>query len=149
MFCDEFAQPQAFIQLSHEQQATIRRYSRSLEIHLQRGVERELKGLVLLFTHWVQASGVSLRRQSRMNTGVGAIIQPLTQSSKRKYGVKHMAADPQVHSALVSLLSNSSEFPAAYNVLEPLIAAPTWLIDWRRGWKLRPTTGACLQNANR
>src|ERR1039457_783279 len=88
MFCDEFAQPQAFIQLSHEQQATIRRYSRSLEIHLQRGVERELKGLVLLFTHWVQASGVSLRRQSLMNTGVGAIIQPLTQSSKRKYGLR-------------------------------------------------------------
>jgi hypothetical protein len=35
----------------------------------------------------VQASGVSLRRQSRMNTGVGAIIQPLTQSLKRKYGI--------------------------------------------------------------
>src|ERR1039457_6890752 len=88
MFCDEFAQPQAFIQLSHEEQATIRRYSRSLEIHLQRGVERELKGLVLLFTHWVQASGVSLRRQSPMNTGVGAIIQPLTQSSKKKCGLR-------------------------------------------------------------
>jgi hypothetical protein len=38
--------------------ATIRRHSRSLEINLQRGIERELKGLVLLFTHWVQASGV-------------------------------------------------------------------------------------------
>jgi hypothetical protein len=25
----------------------------------QRRIERELKGLVLLFTHWVQASGVS------------------------------------------------------------------------------------------
>jgi hypothetical protein len=64
-----------------------------LEIHLQRGVERELKGLVLLFTHWVQASGVSLRRQSRMNTGVGPIIQPLTQSSKRKCGLKPVGDD--------------------------------------------------------
>ena len=58
MFRDEFAQPQAFIQLSHHEQATVGGYSRSLEIDLQRGVERELKGLVLLFTHWVQASGV-------------------------------------------------------------------------------------------
>jgi hypothetical protein len=40
--------------------ATIRRHSRSLEINLQRGIETELKGLVLLFTHWVQASGVSV-----------------------------------------------------------------------------------------
>ncbi len=38
--------------------------------------------------------------------------------------VKQMAADPQVHSALVSLLSNGREFPAAYNVLEPLLAGP-------------------------
>ncbi len=38
--------------------------------------------------------------------------------------VKQMAADPQVHSRLVSLLSNGSEFPAAYNVLEPLLAVP-------------------------
>jgi hypothetical protein len=30
-----------------------------LESDFQRGVERELKRLVLLFTHWVQASGVS------------------------------------------------------------------------------------------
>lgn len=39
--------------------------------------------------------------------------------------VKQMAADPQVHTTLVSLLRNGSEFPAAYNVLEPLLAAPT------------------------
>jgi hypothetical protein len=31
-----------------------------LEIDFQRGVERELKRLILLFTHWVQASGASV-----------------------------------------------------------------------------------------
>jgi hypothetical protein len=31
-----------------------------LEIDLQRGVEGELKRLILLFTHWVQASDVSI-----------------------------------------------------------------------------------------
>jgi hypothetical protein len=36
-----------------------------LEIHFQRGVEGELKGLVWLFTHWVQSSGVSCAPQNR------------------------------------------------------------------------------------
>ena len=61
---DKFAQPQAFIQIAHHDQATVGDYSRSLEIHLQRGVERKLKGLVLLFTHRVQASGVYIAPSS-------------------------------------------------------------------------------------
>ena len=89
------------------------------------------------------------RNPRQVDVAVLAISPEFFRKLGLREEVKHMAADPQVHSALVSLLSNSSEFPAAYNVLEPLIAAPTWLIDWRRGWKLRPTTGACLQNANR
>jgi hypothetical protein len=60
VFADEFAQPQAFIQLAHHEQATVGRHSRSLQIDFQRGVEGELKRLILLFTHWVQASGASV-----------------------------------------------------------------------------------------
>src|ERR1019366_5605384 len=77
----------------YQQQATIRRYSRSLEIDFQRGVEGELKGLVLLFTHWVQASGVSLRRQNRINTGVGSIIRRFRPTSKRKCGLISLYQD--------------------------------------------------------
>jgi hypothetical protein len=50
---DEFTEAQAFVQLTHQNQATIGGDPRSLEIDLQRGVERELKGLVLFVTHWV------------------------------------------------------------------------------------------------
>jgi len=45
MLCDEFALSQTFAQLPHQDQAAIRSNPRSLEIDLQRGVERELKGL--------------------------------------------------------------------------------------------------------
>jgi hypothetical protein len=43
---DQFTQTQTLVQLAHQNQATIRRNSRSLEIDLQRAVERELKWLV-------------------------------------------------------------------------------------------------------
>jgi len=50
---DEFAESQTFVQLPHQDQATIGSHSRSLEINLQGSIERELKGLVLLLTQWV------------------------------------------------------------------------------------------------
>src|SRR5450759_3053197 len=56
MLSDERTQPQAFIPLAHQQQAAVGSNPRSLEIDSQRGIERELKGLVLLLTHWVEAS---------------------------------------------------------------------------------------------
>src|ERR1019366_1126313 len=93
-------------------QATIRRYSRSLEIDFQRGVEGELKGLVLLFTHWVQASGVSLRRQNRINTGVGSIIRRFRPTSKRKCGVKgpwYTIVGVVAHARASSLESDTNE----------------------------------------
>jgi hypothetical protein len=40
----------------HQQQATVGSDQRSLEIDSPRRVERELKGLVLLLTYWVEAS---------------------------------------------------------------------------------------------
>lgn len=50
---DEFAEAQAFVQLTHENQAAIGGEPRSLKIHLQRCVERKLEWLVLFFTRWV------------------------------------------------------------------------------------------------
>jgi len=47
MLLDEFAESETFVQLPHQNQATIGRDSRSLEIDLQGSIERELKGLVL------------------------------------------------------------------------------------------------------
>jgi hypothetical protein len=59
---DQFIQTQTFVQLPHQNQATVRRDSRSLEIDLQGAVERKLKGLVLFLTHRVLTSGASSAR---------------------------------------------------------------------------------------
>jgi hypothetical protein len=56
VFLDEFVQPQAFVQLSHQQQAAVGSDSRALEINFQRGAKRELKGPILCFTLWAEAS---------------------------------------------------------------------------------------------
>jgi hypothetical protein len=48
---DEVAEPQTFVELPHEDQAAIGGDPRSLELDLQRRVERELKGLGLRLTH--------------------------------------------------------------------------------------------------
>src|ERR1700730_12273181 len=53
---EERTQHRAFIQPTHQQQAAVGSNPRSLEIDLQRGIEGELKGLVFLLTHWVEAS---------------------------------------------------------------------------------------------
>ena len=47
MLRDERLQPQAFIQLAHQQETGVGRDARSLERDLQKAVERELKRLVL------------------------------------------------------------------------------------------------------
>src|ERR1700676_1198230 len=48
---DEFPEAQAFVQLPHQHQATIRSHPRPLEVDLQRAIERELKVLFLRLTH--------------------------------------------------------------------------------------------------
>lgn len=53
---DEVAESQTFVLLAYQNQATIGGDSRSLEIHLQRGIEGELKRLILCLTHWVFTS---------------------------------------------------------------------------------------------
>jgi hypothetical protein len=62
---DEFAESQAFVQLPHQNQATIGSDSRSLEINLQGNIERELKGLVLFLTQWVWTSKACRLRLDR------------------------------------------------------------------------------------
>jgi hypothetical protein len=48
---DQVTQTQTLVQLAHQNQATIRRNSRSLEIDFERAIERELKWLVFYLTH--------------------------------------------------------------------------------------------------
>jgi hypothetical protein len=61
----EFAESLTFVQLPHQNQATIGSHSRSLEINLQGSIERELKGLVLLLTQWVWTSKACRLRLDR------------------------------------------------------------------------------------
>jgi hypothetical protein len=56
---DEITEAQTFVQLAHQNQAAVGGDPRSLEIHLQRSVEGELKWLVLFLTHWVSTSKAS------------------------------------------------------------------------------------------
>jgi len=62
MLFDELSEPQSLVQFPDHNQAAIGGDPRSLEIDLERGVERELKGLVLFVTHSVWASGASSSR---------------------------------------------------------------------------------------
>jgi len=85
---DERTQSQTLLQLKDQEQTTIGSNARTLEINFKRRVKRELEWLILFLTYWVEPPRSSFYSQSRMNTGVGAIKQPLTQSSKRKCGLK-------------------------------------------------------------
>jgi hypothetical protein len=61
---DEFAEAQTLVQLTHQDQAAVGSNAGTLEIDLERGVERELKGLILFLTHWVSSSGTSSLRSN-------------------------------------------------------------------------------------
>ncbi len=61
---DEVAEAQPFVELADEDQTAIGGNPRSLELDLQRGVERELKGLVWRLTHWVCTSTASSSRSN-------------------------------------------------------------------------------------
>jgi hypothetical protein len=52
----------ALVEFAHQDQAAVGSDAGTLEIDLQRGVERELKGLILLLTHWLYTSKVSSLR---------------------------------------------------------------------------------------
>ena len=88
VFGDERTQSQTFIKLAQQQQTTVGSDPRSLVIDSQRVVEGELKGLVLLLTHWVEASTILIVLSKPQHTGVDPIIRPLTRTSKRKCGLR-------------------------------------------------------------
>jgi hypothetical protein len=106
VFGDERTQSQTFIQLAHHKQTTVRGDARTLEINFQRRVKRELKGLILFLTHWVEPPRGRFHFPSRMNAGIGAIIQPLTQSSKRKCGFRYV----QPRCSLNAIAEHEREF---------------------------------------
>jgi hypothetical protein len=54
VFDDERTQSQTFIQLAHQKQTTVGGDTRTLKINFQRRVKRELKGLILFLSHWVE-----------------------------------------------------------------------------------------------
>ena len=59
---DQFSEPETFVKLSNQDQAGVRRYAGTLEIDLERGVEGELKRLILYLTYWVLTSGAASPR---------------------------------------------------------------------------------------
>ena len=60
MLVDQLPESESFIQFANENQTAIRGDSRSLEIDFEKSIERELKRLVLFFTHRVLTSMASL-----------------------------------------------------------------------------------------
>jgi hypothetical protein len=59
MLLDQFSESETLVEFAYQDQAAVRGDARTWEIHPERGIERELKGLVLAFTHGVLASGAS------------------------------------------------------------------------------------------
>src|ERR1019366_5025537 len=64
MLSNEFTESQPFVQLPNQNQAAVGGDPRSLEIDLQRTIERELKWLILSLTHRVWPSRASLSRSN-------------------------------------------------------------------------------------
>ncbi len=60
MFFDQFSEPEPLVELAHQDQAAVRGDAGPLEIDPERGLERELKGLILFLTLWVLTSEASL-----------------------------------------------------------------------------------------
>jgi hypothetical protein len=85
---DETTEAQPFVQLTNQNQATVGGDARSLEVDLEKTVERELKRLVLFVTHWVSSSiGVFTAFKSLWILMRTNIRETRTRGSKRKCGV--------------------------------------------------------------
>jgi hypothetical protein len=59
MLVDQFSKTESLVELTHQDQAAVRRDAATLEIDLEGGVKRKLEGLSLSFTRWVLTSGAS------------------------------------------------------------------------------------------
>jgi len=61
---DQIAEAQPLVQLAHENQAAVGGDPRALELDPEPGVEGELQGLVLCFTHRMRTSAASSSRSN-------------------------------------------------------------------------------------
>jgi hypothetical protein len=59
---DEFSEAQSLVDFAYQNEAAVGGDAGTLKIDLERGIEGELKGLILYLTHWVLTSGASLSR---------------------------------------------------------------------------------------
>ena len=64
MFVDKCSEPESLVEFAHQDQAAVGSDAGTLEIDLKRGVEGELKGLILYLTHWVLTSGAPSSRSN-------------------------------------------------------------------------------------
>ena len=62
MLFDEFSEAESLAEFPHQNYAAVGGDAGTLEIDLERGVEGELKGLILCLTYWVLTSGASSSR---------------------------------------------------------------------------------------
>ena len=62
MLFDQFSEPELLVEFAHQDQAAVGSNAGTLEIDLERGVEGELKGLILALTPRVLTSGASSSR---------------------------------------------------------------------------------------
>jgi len=53
MLVDQFSESESLVEFAHQDQAAVGSDAGTLEIDLERGVEGELKGLILYLTHAV------------------------------------------------------------------------------------------------
>ena len=88
MLGDECRQPQAFIQLAHQKETGVGGDARPLECDLQKAIERELKRLVLSFTHRVSPSVAGFlasepRKSRRGDWSADTVPQPNRKSGTR------------------------------------------------------------------
>ena len=57
MLFDEFSEAESLVEFAHQNHAAVGGDAGTLEIDFERGVEGELKGLILCLTYWVLTSG--------------------------------------------------------------------------------------------
>ena len=62
MLFDEFSEAESLGEFPHQNQAAVGGDAGTLEIDLERGIEGELKALILYLTHWALTSGASSSR---------------------------------------------------------------------------------------
>ena len=84
MLKDSIAEAQTLVSAAHRNQATIGGDPRAPEIYLQRGIEREPKGLILFAHPWCDPSRGLVGVETLIDKGVGEPQGIISERSKRK-----------------------------------------------------------------